>query len=664
MDTLNGDTMQDDALRTTAHWRRALFLGLTFATAFAGSGMMFEILRANGLSLLEAASLVLFFVLFTWITGAFWTAVAGFVIRMTGRDRAVIHQDDAAGLALSTRTALIMPIYNEDAGRVAAGVDIIWRSLQSQTERGAFDLFILSDTRKPDIAAAEEAAWRALVARHDADGRIFYRRRERNTGRKAGNVADFVQNWGAAYENMVVLDADSIMSGKTLVALARLMQKHPHVGIIQALPQPAGRESLFARLIQFGSRLNGPMLSTGLAFWQLGESNYWGHNAILRIKPFAQHCALPKLPGRAPLGGEILSHDFVEAGLMRRAGYQVWLLADIDGSWEEVPSNIIDFAARDRRWAQGNLQHVKLLRARGLHWLSRLHMLTGILSYATSPIWLAVLILSSVVVCLAAVQGFQYFQPGAYTLFPSWPESRVTEIASLLTVTFAVLLMPKVLGAILAISDPVTRRGFGGTRRLLGGLLVEQIFSVLLAPAMMVFHATFVLSTLAGVPVVWDAQERGDRGVTFSQAFQRHRWHVLLGIVWGAIILTFAPSYIYWMLPVLLGLLISVPLTVYTSRASLGLKFRERGLLLTPEETNPPVELAELAALQHQPSLAESLPARGGPQSKPLVAVPALAPLQMEPEPLEVHSLRNGMRRLAASSPKVAEEAPAKAAAQ
>lgn len=638
--------MQDDPLRKEAHWRRALFLGLTLATSLVAADMMLDILRANGLSLLEVASLVLFTVLFTWITGAFWTAVAGFIIRLIGRDPAVVHQSEVEGRALHTRTALIMPIYNEDTGRVAAGIDIIWRSLQSQPEQAAFDFFILSDTRKPEIGRAEEAAWRALVARHNAQGRIFYRRREINTGRKAGNVADFVQKWGDAYESMVVLDADSIMSGSTIVALARLMEKHQEVGIIQALPQPAGRDTLFARFIQFGARLNGPMLSTGLSFWQLGEGNYWGHNAILRVKPFAKHCALPKLPGRAPLGGEILSHDFVEAGLMRRAGYRVWLLADIDGSWEEVPSNIIDFAARDRRWAQGNMQHIKLLRAKGFHWLSRLHMLTGILSYATSPIWMAVLVLSSVLVCLAAVHGHQYFEPGAFTLFPNWPESRVAEIASLLTVTAFVLLSPKVLGMTLALVNPVLRRGFGGPGKLLSSLLLEQAFSIVLAPAMMVFHSTFVMSTLLGVPVVWDAQERGDRGITFAAAFRRHRWQVALGIGWGAVILTFAPEYIYWMLPVLGGLVLSVPLTVYTSRSSLGVKLRERGYLLTPEETQTPVELAELRALQLQPSLVDSAPPPDDRLLDDVPALPALAPLTMEPEPLVMHSVRGSARQV------------------
>ncbi len=203
-------------------------------------------------------------------------------------------------------------------------------------------------------------------------------------------------------------------------------------------------------MVQFGARLNGPMLSSGLAFWQLGEANYWGHNAIIRLQAFAAHCDLPRLPGQAPLGGEILSHDFVEAAFMRRAGYQVWLVPDLMGSWEEVPSNIIEFAARDRRWAQGNLQHARVLVMPQLHWLNRLHMITGILSYATSPMWFAVLILSSIITCQEAIQGYQYFETGAHTLFPVWPEYRDGEITALLLATIVVLLLPKALGATLA----------------------------------------------------------------------------------------------------------------------------------------------------------------------------------------------------------------------
>src|ERR1700733_10345263 len=577
---------------TTVRRRRLLFFGLTFVSSILASLLMLDILRANSLTVLEAMSLVLFFGLFTWISGAFWTAIAGFIIRLRGGDAQVMRAHDADGLVIHSRIALVMPVYNEDPRRTTAGLEAIWSSLAKQAESAAFDLFILSDTRKSDVAVAEEAAWRALVARHGGQGRIFYRRRAQNVGRKSGNIADFVRNWGAAYSHMIVLDADSVMSGKALVTLARLMDANPQVGIIQTAPLPVGRETLFARMVQFGARLNGPMLSSGLAFWQLGEANYWGHNAIIRLHAFAAHCDLPRLPGRPPLGGEILSHDFVEAAFMRRAGYQVWLGRDLVGSWEEVPSNFIEFAARDRRGAQGNLQHMNVLIMPQLHWLNRLHMITGILSYATSPMWFAVLILSSIITCQEAVQGYQYFETGAHTLFPVWPEYRDGEIAALLLATIVVLLLPKVLGATLAFMNGARRRAFGGGPRLLVSLLLEQIFSMLLAPAMMVFHTTFVLTTLAGRPVTWNAQDRGDRGVTFGDALARHRWQMLLGIVWGTVIVMLAPRFIWWMTPVLAGLLLSAFLTVLSSRADFGIALRRHGLLLTPEETAPPPELA------------------------------------------------------------------------
>jgi len=624
-------------MRATARRRRLLFFGLTLTSGLLATLLMLDILRANGLSVLEALSLVLFFGLFTWIAGAFWTAIAGFILRLKGGDPRVMQAHDADGLSIHSRIALVMPVYNEDPARTTAGLDAIWSSLSRQAESAAFDLFILSDTRRADFGAAEESAWRALVAKHGAQGRIFYRRRAQNTGRKAGNIADFVRNWGAAYSHMVVLDADSVMSGKALVTLARLMDANPDVGIIQTAPLPVGRDTLFARMVQFGARLNGPMLSSGLAFWQLGEANYWGHNAIIRLQAFAAHCDLPRLRGEAPLGGEILSHDFVEAAFMRRAGYKVWLVPDLMGSWEELPSNLIDFAARDRRWAQGNLQHMRVLIMPQLHWLNRLHMVTGILSYATSPMWFAVLLLSSIITCQEAVHGYQYFESGTHTLFPVWPEYRDGEIAALLLATIVVLLLPKVLGAILAFSNGTRRRAFGGGARLLLSLLLEQIFSMLLAPPMMVFHTTFVLSTLAGRPVTWNAQDRGDRGVSFADALARHRWQILLGIIWGAVILALAPRFIWWMMPVLAGLLLSAFLTMLSSRVDLGVWLRKRRLLLTPEETSPPPELAAM----HR-ALAQGIGA-GAQSAAGLTLVvrgdtlqtPALAPLRMEPSKIE-----------------------------
>ncbi|HSY07899.1 MAG TPA: glucans biosynthesis glucosyltransferase MdoH [Steroidobacteraceae bacterium] len=633
------------AQRGQALLRRAVFFSLTFSTAGFATSLMLIILEANGLSVLKCVALVLFATLFTWISGAFWTAVAGFLIKMIGRDRAVISPRGLEGRTLGWRTAIIMPIYNEDVTRVATGIDAIWSSIQAQPEAAAFDFFVLSDTRSDEIGAAEERAWRSLVARHNADGRLFYRRRAQNLGRKAGNIADFVRNWGDAYEYFVILDADSVMTGDALVTLARLMDANPQAGIIQGLPLPAGRDTLFARMIQFAARLNGPMLASGLAFWQLGGGNYWGHNAILRTRPFASFCGLPHLPGVAPLGGEILSHDFVEAAFMRRAGYEVWLVPDLGGSWEEVPSNVIDFAARDRRWTQGNLQHSRVLPLKGLHWLSRMHMLTGMLSYLTSPMWFVVLVVSSILTCMEALHEPVYFQPGARALFPDWPISRPDEIAMLLLMTIIVLLLPKLLGATLALSNRTLRRGFGGVRGLIPSLFVEQIFSMLLAPVMMVFHSIFVVRTLCGKSVTWDAQPRSDRGLPYGEALRRHAPHLVLGLVWGAVIYECAPRFIWWIMPVLAGLLFSVLLAVWTSGPRLGRWLKRCGLLLTPEETATPKELAAVHG--------------AGPLAivdavEPAMRVPQLAPLRMDPQPA-VYIGQRLIRKLT----RVAPQAPA-----
>jgi membrane glycosyltransferase len=627
----------DRPLRHIARRRRALFFGLTFLSAVLASFLMLDILNANGLTVAEHLALPLFFILFTWIAGAFWTAIAGFCIRLIGRDPVVLQPEAVAGAPVHGRTALILCTYNEDFAHVAAGIDAIWSSLAKEPEQAKFDFFILSDTRKADIAAAEEAGWKKLVKRHGAHGRIFYRRRAQNTSRKAGNVADFVRTWGGGYEYMVVLDADSVMSGKALVTLARLMDASPKVGLLQTLPTPAGRETLFARLQQFGARLNSQMLSSGLAFWQLSEANYWGHNAIIRVQPFATYCALPRLPGREPFGGEILSHDFVEAALMRKAGYEVWMVPDVEGSWEQVPSNLIDFAARDRRWCQGNLQHLGVMPMKGLHWVSRIHMVTGVLAYVTSPLWLIVLVLSSIVTCQEAMSGYQYFEDGTYSLFPSWPEYRTGEIALLLTITIVVLLLPKVLGATLALVNAQRRKAFGGARSILKSLLAEQVFSMLLAPAMMIFHSSFVAQTLSGIVVKWDAQARDDRGIGFGEALKRMKWHIAISIVWGAVILALAPRFIWWMAPVLVGLLASAPLTVLTSRASVGHKLRQRGYFLTPEETSTPPELVGIEAVNSP----EYHPAPG----EDFHPVPEHAPLHMEAVQLDRYSLRAAARR-------------------
>ena len=592
------DAADQTAMQSPPRWhiwlRRVAFFGLTFLTAGGASALLLTVLQANGLTWAELIGLLLFFGLMTWISGSLWTAIAGFVIQLAGRDPAGVDPAAVVGRPLHMRTAIAMPVYNEDPERVAAGLEVVWSSLARESESAAFDLFILSDTSDPQIALQEEAMWRRFVAAHDAEGRVFYRRRADRRERKAGNIADFVRRWGPNYEFMVVLDADSIMTGPALVTLARLMEAHPRIGILQSLPLPMGRTTLFGRVIQFGARLQSPMLAAGLAYWNLGEGNYWGHNAIVRLRPFQDYCLLPRLPGRPPLGGEILSHDFVEAAFMRRAGYEVRQLPDLIGSWEEVPPNVLDYAARDRRWTQGNLQHGRVLPFPGLHPMSRVHLVTGIMAYLSSPMWLALLLLSSVLSAIESAKTPQYFIPGLRSLVPSWPQIHTRESILVLGATLVILLLPKVLGAILALRDAQMRREYGGTVRLCVSLVVEQLFSMLLAPAMMLFHSTFVLQTLLGRSVSWNAQDRSDRGVTWREAFARQKWQLVFGVVWGALVLRLAPQFFWWLTPVLVGLLCAVALTVWTSHAAAGRRALRWGLLLVPEETAPPPEIAAL----------------------------------------------------------------------
>jgi membrane glycosyltransferase len=605
--------------------RRALFFGLTFLTSAGATALLLDVLEANGVSGIEVVGLVLFCGLFTWIAGAFWTAIAGFAMRLAGRDPVGIDMAALTGRPLRTRTAVVMPIYNEDTVRVGAGLTATWSSLALESEQGAFDLFILSDTADARIAAEEEALWQELRARYGA-ARVFYRRRIDRSERKAGNIADFVRRWGANYECMVVLDADSVMTGHALVTLTRAMEAHPRIGILQSLPLTAGRETLFGRLIQFGSRVSSPMLSSGLAWWQAGDSNYWGHNAIVRLQPFAQSCTLPRLSGKPPLGGDILSHDFVEAAFMRRAGFEVRQLPELSGSWEEVPANVLDYAARDRRWTQGNLQHSRVLGFRGLHPLSRVHLLTGIVAYVSSPMWFALLLLSSLLSAIEAAKKPEYFWPGLQSLFPHWPQIRSGEIAGLFGLTLAVLLLPKILGAVLAMGDRTLRRQFGGAVPLCLSLLVEQLFSMLLAPSMMLFHSTFVAQTLLGRSVSWNAQERSERGVSFREAFRRQKWHLALGVCWGAAMLYLAPQFFWWLTPVLAGLFMGVPLTMWTSRVSAGRWFRRMGLLLTPEETAPPPELLALGQADEEIARLVSAARAAPPATVPPPVPPPLRP--------------------------------------
>jgi membrane glycosyltransferase len=363
--------------------------------------------------------------------------------------------------------------------------------------------------------------------------------------------------------------------------------------MIQTAPTAVNRRSLFARVQQFASRVYGPMFAAGLHYWQLGDGQYWGHNTIIRVAPFMEHCALPRLPGREPLGGEILSHDFVEAALMGRAGWTLWLAYDLPGSWEEVPSTLLEEMKRDRRWCQGNLQHLRLLFTEGLFGAHRALFLNGALSYVSALLWNAFLGLSTVEAILFTLREPEYFPHGP-SLFPEWPVWRPDWAIALVAVIAMLLFFPKVLSIVLIAAKRRNARAYGGVGRLSLSVLLEILLSSLLAPIRMVFHTRFVLMNLLGRTVGWGSQVRGDDETGWREALRRHGVDMVVASIWGATLFWLNPHYFWWVTPIVGALVLAVPTSVFTSRVRVGERARHWGLFLIPEESAPPRELRDV----------------------------------------------------------------------
>lgn len=574
-------------------WRRYGLLALVIASTGFAVERMLGVVQADGFSTLDAITLVLFAATFAWITVAFWTALAGFVLGALDRDplslgrRATAAADDG-NRPTGLRTALVMPICHEHVARVSAGLEATWRDLCDNHTREAFDAFILSDSVDPETVAAEEAAVTALRRRLPAGRRIFYRRRRQPTGRKAGNIADFCRRWGGRYDALVVLDADSIMSGHTLLTLVRTLAANPRAGMLQTVPLPIQARTRFARCLQFAAHLYSPMLATGMSFWQGDTANYWGHNAIIRMSAFADHCGLPRLHGRGPLAGDILSHDFVEAALMRRAGWHVYLLPDLGGSYETLPATLLDYAGRDRRWAEGNLQHLRLLGARGLHPLSRLYFVMGAMAYGCSLLWLLILGVTTLGAGLNAMGN-----SNTERLHPQWSTDTTSTMLLLMAAVVSMLILPKLLALGLCLADRERRKAFGGGVRASIDTLKEFLFSVLIAPVLMTFHAGFVIRILCGQRVRWEPQDRAGHTVAWSRALRTAGAISSVGFLWAAGAWIVAPTLFWALTPVLAGLLLAPALIVLSSRTASAQH------LQTPADTRPP---AVLRCLQQQPS--------------------------------------------------------------
>jgi membrane glycosyltransferase len=603
------DKFSDDTLATDRRWS---FWTLVAFLWSLGAVFMAARVSAHGWTLAAAALFGLFLVLQAQLVYGFTLAVTGWWLLRNGGDPVRIGQSSAEPREPSTsnlqpptssanpvlpgnarrsgagvpcaresfpgeappdrwpHTAIIMPIFNEDVGRVFRGLRVMYESLRATGQGAPFDFFILSDSADLNTWIAEEKAWFDLCKQVQGFGRIFYRKRRLTLHHKSGNVADFCRRWGAGYKYLIVLDADSIMTGPMFVRLAGLMEQHPQAGIIQTHSRPVLGRSLFQRIQQFASIAYGRLFVAGANFWQLDNANFYGHNAIIRVQPFMQFCGMPELPPVGRLGTQILSHDTVEAALIRRAGYEVWSDYDLEGSYEESPPDLAASLQRDRRWCRGNMQHLWFLFSPGLTWPSRVNILVGILAYLSSPLWLLFLLLSPVL-----------FTGG---------QARASGFLFVCAMVF--LLAPKLLGASSLFKLAKT---VGGRLKILASVAAETVYSMLLAPILMLCYTEFVWSAFFGMSAGWGQQKRGgDGSPSWRDCAAAHLMHTVLAVGAGVLVALVVPAMLPWLALVLIGPAVAIPFARLSASTKLGLRARRRGWFLIPEETQPPWELRAL----------------------------------------------------------------------
>lgn len=573
----------DDLRGDAVSLRQALFLASATGLTAAGAALMYSIVSPDGLDALEWILLILFLPLFAQISVGFTIAFWGFVKLVTGGDRYEIMRtlpnppaDGAPG-----STAVVLPVFNEDPDRTFRGLENMFRAVEATGDGHSFDFFVLSDSNDPNRWIEEETAWFRLCSRCQAFGRIFYRKRRVSLHGKSGNVADFCRRWGRRYKYLLVLDADSVMDGRTIVRLARVMDANPRVGIVQTAPQIVRGTSVFQRFLQFATRLVGPLFSAGSNFWHLGGGSYWGHNAIIRLQPFIQHCVLPELPGRSAADRHILSHDTVEASLMQKAGYQVWFAYREPGSFEEGPPNLSESLKRDRRWCQGNLQHFWFLFAPGTPFANRLHIFFGLMSYLSAPLLVVFILLSS----------WDGYWKNQYLILSAQNGGAAWAPLALLGATVALLFVPKFLGFLYLLPRC---RAHGGLLRSSVSTILESVCSILLAPLLLFFYTQFVVLTLLGLRVTWKSQNRDRSDVPPGEAIRTYWPPTLIGLLATAATWIYAPSLTVWLSPLLAGLVLAIPFVIFTSSDAVGRWFRNAGLFLIPEETHPPAILQNL----------------------------------------------------------------------
>jgi len=578
-------------------WRAGMLVATAVGTALPGR-LVWSVLSIGGVTALDAATEVLFLLLFGWLVFGAITAAIGYVVLITGGTHPsetgvdVTYPRDG----LKGRTAILVPIYNEDASQVAARMEVMGWAIPAH-HAANFDFYLLSDSQTEPVRAAERIAYMALRRRWQGLSGLYYRARDQNIGRKAGNIAHWVREFGGAYEHMVVLDADSLMGGMALVRLAAAMQRNPDLGLLQTAPTIVRATSLFGRLQQFASRLYGPIHATGLAWWSGAEGNYWGHNAIIRVAAFAESAGLPRLVGPRPFGGEILSHDFVEAALLRRAGWEVRMTTELPGTYEECPPTLADMVVRERRWCQGNLQHSAVIAAGGLHWASRIHLLRGISTYLVAPLWLAFIL----------VAILQALRPDA-SRTGEWDASSLRILTLITLVTIGGLLAPKGLGVLWAMHDRVERLRWARPWAMLQSVVLEILLSALIAPVLMMAQARAAFDVICGRDSGWTAQARTARTISWREALRLHAWQMGGGALFLALTAFASPAALIAGLPIALGLVLAAPIEKVTASVNLGRLCADRGLLTTPEDRSRGGVLEAFAA---HPAVAALDPAAG-----------------------------------------------------
>ncbi|WP_112321100.1 glucans biosynthesis glucosyltransferase MdoH [Oceanibium sediminis] len=529
---------------------RVFVFGVALAITLALGLVMYDWFMHDGLIWVEAAILLCGMFAAFWIALSVATALLGLVPCRTA----------AAPMGDPLDIAIVQPIYGEPIGNVLGNTLPLLSALAGGRHRYTF--YVLSDTRDPSAVRAEHRAV-ARVAALRPDLAIHYRHRPENTRFKAGNLADWVTRWGAAHDAMLVLDADSVMSPGTVTLMADRMAGSARLGLVQSIPRLIGARSIFARAQAFANTVYGTTLSRGLGLWSGSTANYWGHNALIRTRAFAAAAGLPDLPGRRPFGGVILSHDFVEAALLRRAGWQISFAPEATGSFEGTPETVLAHALRDRRWCQGNLQHLRLLGTRGLHPLSRMHMFQGAMAYLSALVWFALMILWVLAGRGAGDGAIRYFSD-ANPLFPTWPEMDMVSRILIVALIYGMLIAPKVLGALAFWAGDPTLRSAGGPLRFVASALSELVLSVMLAPMMMIQHMIAVLRTLSGVDTGWAPAGGAERHGPLALL----RFHAVeTGLGLAMCVLFALDALTLWLLPI--GILLALaPLLSWAASAT------------------------------------------------------------------------------------------------